>query len=68
MCSENNNKDLYMEGGKTLVVEGISLNNCADARKVKWVGPRHNIIHDLDGSLSGKGKATYITPYMKHLE
>jgi hypothetical protein len=45
------------------MVEGLTLVNCSGANIVLWQGPRRNIIFDVDGSLTGKGVATYITPY-----
>lgn len=33
---------------------------------IVWVGPRTNYICDEDGSLTGTGSKTYVTPYYRH--
>ncbi len=44
------------------------MTDCADADIVRWRGPRTNIICDMDGTLTGTGVETYITPYKKHFD
>jgi hypothetical protein len=68
MTSQNNFSKLLVQGGKSYEVEGLSMTNCDNADKLKWLGPRHNVVHDIDGSLSGTGVSTFIAPYEPHLE
>lgn len=40
--------------------------NSDSATKLKWVGPRGNLLFDQDGSFTGKNVPTWITPYYVH--
>ena len=42
--------------------------DCENANRVRWRGPRTNLIFDVDGTLSGTNVPTYIAPYYKHYD
>lgn len=48
-------------GGKTHIVEDVTLTNCDDSDMVKFIGPKNTIFFDVDGTFTGKNVPTYIT-------
>jgi hypothetical protein len=54
-------------GGHTYEIEGIKYVGTIN-QKVKWGYYKTDIIHDIDGSVSGKNVESYITPSMPHLK
>lgn len=62
---ENEYTKLQTVGGKHHTVKNFNFMAC-DGDLVDWNGPRYNVIFDEDGSFTGTGKPTYITPYHEH--
>jgi len=53
-------------GARTLTVKGLYFDPKSVTARVRWQEPFREIIYDLDGSLTGKGPNTWVTPYWKH--
>lgn len=47
-------------------MESLTLENCGDAGKVRWRGPKFNIVFDADGTLTETNSPTWITPKYAH--
>jgi hypothetical protein len=52
-------------GGRTLTVKGLKFD-ASTTIKVRFQIPNREIIYDIDGSLTGLGPKTWVTPYWKH--
>jgi len=52
-------------GGRTLSTTGLTFENVP--KKILYQKPFREIIHDLDGSLTGKGADSWATFYYPHL-
>jgi hypothetical protein len=55
-------------GGRTLITTGLTIDQASVPRKILYQEPFREIIHDLDGSLTGKGPDSWATFYYPHLE
>lgn len=62
--SENEHIKMWTQGGKQANLQQISCTDCSSGGLLKWRGgPMSNIVFDSDGSFTGKGEPTYLTPY-----
>lgn len=50
--SENSNFKLWTQGGYENKFDDIKVFNSNQAGKMKWQGPRGNLIHDHDGKIT----------------
>jgi hypothetical protein len=61
--SDNDILKLWVSGGKESSYKNISYYNSSSYRVIQWLGgPKHNIVFDEDGTLTGQGKPTWLTP------
>lgn len=47
-------------------LEKIVWFNSIFTAKIEYVGPRHNVFHDINGTLTEKSGTVYVTPYHPH--
>lgn len=55
-------------GGRTYTVSGLVFDDATVPRRIKWQETFREIIHDLDGSLTGLGPDSWATFYYPHLD
>jgi len=55
-------------GARTFKTQGLVFDEETVPRKVRYQFPYAGIIHDLDGSLTGKGANSFASAYFRHLE
>ena len=53
-------------GGRTVTTTGLKFDDATVPRRINWQFPYREIIHDLDGSLTGLGENSWATPYYPH--
>lgn len=63
----SDNGDFMTTGGHTYEIENIKYVGSIN-QKVRWGRYKTDIIHDIDGTVSGKNVESYITPSMPHLK
>ena len=66
-CSKCFHFKVWITGGKLSRFTGISYKNINSQSYIYWENFRREIYEDTDGSLSGKGSPTWITPFGPHL-
>jgi hypothetical protein len=55
-------------GARTSTIEKLWFDPETVTKRIKWNFPGRAILHDLDGSTTGKGPGSWATPYFKHNE
>ena len=53
-------------GARTYRFRNLHWDDATVTKRVKYLGPYKGILHDLDGTLTGRGANTYATSYWKH--
>jgi len=53
-------------GARTSHVSNLWFDKETVTKKIKWNFPGYAILHDLDGSLTGKGPDSWASPYFPH--
>jgi phosphatidate phosphatase PAH1 len=59
----NNDMKTWVQGGKQSNYQNISYINCFSPQIVVWYGNPHNIVYDVDGTLTGNLVPTWLTPF-----
>jgi len=67
-CSHCEHPDASSSGARTYKTRGLVFDDATVPRRIKWWTPFREIIHDLDGSLTGLGENSWATFYYGYLD
>jgi hypothetical protein len=65
--SNNDQMKLQVQGGKQSDYQNFTFYNSPSYAVVAWLGNPQNVVYDIDGTLTGKGVPTWISPYKPSL-